>query len=133
MQSNLSFNHRAGTLRGMHFQVEPSAPAQAGAVHGRQRSTTSIVDLRPASPTHMQWFGVELSPANHLGLYIPAGFAHGFQTLADDAEVLYEMFAPFAPDTARGVRFDDPAFAIRWPLPVTVISDRDRKYPDYAG
>src|SRR5207248_591352 len=91
IQSNISFNHRAGTLRGMHYQVEPKAQPKlvrctAGAIYD------VIVDLRPQSPTHRQWFGVELSAANHRSLFIPAGFAHGFQTLADDTEVLYEMF-----------------------------------------
>ena len=132
VQSNVSFNHRRGTLRGMHFQAEPVPQPKlvrctAGSIYD------VIVDLRPDSPTHKQWFGVELSQANRLALYIPAGFAHGFQTMMDDSEVLYEMFAPFAPDTARGVRYDDAAFGIRWPLAVTVISDRDKKYPDYTG
>ena len=131
VQSNVSFNHRRGTLRGMHFQADPVPQPKlvrctAGSIYD------VIVDLRPASPTHKHWFGVELSSANHLAVYIPAGFAHGFQTFADDAEVLYEMFAPFAPDTARGVRYDDPAFGIRWPLAVTVMSDRDKKYADYV-
>ena len=132
VQSNISFNHARGTLRGMHFQADPvPQPKLVRCTSGSIYDV--IVDLRPASPTHRQWFGVELSAVNHLGLYVPAGFGHGFQTLVDDAEVLYEMFAPFAPETARGVRFDDPAFGIRWPLAVTVISDRDRKYPDYKG
>ncbi len=130
VQSNVSFNARRGTIRGMHFQADPVPQPKL------VRCTTGsiydvIVDLRPASPTHRHWFGVELSSVNHLSLYVPAGFAHGFQTFSDDAEVLYDMFASFAPDTARGVRFDDAAFGIRWPLAVTVISDRDRQYPDY--
>jgi dTDP-4-dehydrorhamnose 3,5-epimerase len=132
VQSNVSFNVRRGTVRGMHFQADPVPQPKL------VRCTTGsiydvLVDLRPDSPTHRHWFGVELSSVNRLALYIPAGFAHGFQTFADDTEVLYEMFAPFAPDTARGVRFDDPAFGIRWPLAVTVISDRDRQYADYTG
>ena len=130
VQSNVSFNAKRGTLRGMHYQADPVPQPKlvrctAGSIYD------VIVDLRPTSPTHRHWFGVELSAVNHLALYIPAGFAHGFQTFADDTEVLYEMFAPFAPETARGVRFDDPAFNVRWPLAVTVISDRDRKYADY--
>jgi dTDP-4-dehydrorhamnose 3,5-epimerase len=132
VQSNISFNHTRGTLRGMHYQSDPvPQPKLVRCTSGSIYDV--IVDLRPASPTHRQWFGVELSSANHLALYIPAGFAHGFQTFTEDAEVLYEMFAPFAPETARGVRYDDPAFGIRWPLAVTVISERDRKYPDYTG
>ncbi len=130
VQSNLSFNHKKGTLRGMHFQVEPKAQAKlvrctAGAVFD------CIVDLRPESATCCKWFGVELSAANHRSLYIPRGFAHGFQTLRDDSELLYDMFEWYAPETARGVRFNDPAFGIEWPIPVAVISDRDAAYADF--
>jgi dTDP-4-dehydrorhamnose 3,5-epimerase len=131
LQSNISFNTKAGTLRGMHFQVAPKAQPKlvrctAGAIFD------VIIDLRPESPTHRQWFGAELSAENHRSLFIPTGFAHGFQTLRDGTEVLYEMFEWYAPDTARGVRFDDPNFGISWPLPVSVISERDRTYPDYV-
>jgi dTDP-4-dehydrorhamnose 3,5-epimerase len=130
VQSNISFNHKAGTLRGMHFQVAPRAQPKlvrctAGAIHD------VIIDLRPESPTFRRSFAGELSDDNHRSLFIPAGFAHGFQTLTDRAEVLYEMFEWYAPETARGVRFDDPAFGIRWPLPVSSISDRDRTYADF--
>ena len=116
----------------MHFQIEPTAQPKLVRCTGGSIYDV-IVDLRSNSSTHRQWFGVELSAANHLALFIPAGFAHGFQTLADDTEVLYEMFERYAPDTARGVRYDDPAFGIRWPLPVSIISDRDRTYADYHG
>ena len=131
VQSNLSFNHKKGTLRGMHFQIEPRAQPKlvrctAGAVFD------CIVDLRPQSPTYCQWFGVELSAANHRSLYIPKGFAHGFQTLEDNSELLYDMFEWYAPETARGVRYNDPAFAIKWPLEVSVISDRDATYADFT-
>jgi dTDP-4-dehydrorhamnose 3,5-epimerase len=131
VQSNISFNHRKGTLRGMHFQVAPKAQpklvrATAGAIYD------VIVDVRPGSPTYCQWFGVELSAENRKSLYVPAGFAHGFQTLADNTEVLYEMFEWYAPETARGVRYDDAAFGIKWPLDVSVISERDRTYADYV-
>jgi dTDP-4-dehydrorhamnose 3,5-epimerase len=132
VQSNLSFNHKKGTLRGMHFQVEPKAQPKlvrctAGAVFD------CIVDLRSDSPAFRKWFGVELSAANHRSVFIPKGFAHGFQTLTDDAELLYDMFEWYAPETARGVRFDDPAFGIRWPLEVTMISDRDATYADFGA
>jgi dTDP-4-dehydrorhamnose 3,5-epimerase len=90
-----------------------------------------IVDLRPESATHLKWFGVELSAENHRSLFIPAGFAHGFQTLTDSAEVLYDMFAWRAPEAERGVRYNDPAFGIRWPMEVSIISDRDRSYASY--
>ena len=130
VQSNLSFNHKGGTLRGMHFQVEPKAQPKlvrctAGAVYD------CIIDLRPDSSTYCKWFGVELTAANHRSLYIPKGFAHGFQTLSDNAELLYDMFEWYAPETARGVRYNDPAFCINWPMEVSVISDRDATYQDY--
>jgi dTDP-4-dehydrorhamnose 3,5-epimerase len=130
VQSNLSFNHKKGTLRGMHFQVEPKAQPKlvrctAGAVFD------VIVDLRPDSATYCKWFGTELSAENHRSLYIPKGFAHGFQTLSDNAELLYDMFEWYAPETARGVRYNDPKFDIQWPIEVAVISDRDATYADY--
>ncbi|HYJ73855.1 MAG TPA: dTDP-4-dehydrorhamnose 3,5-epimerase family protein, partial [Actinomycetota bacterium] len=89
-----------------------------------------IVDLRPGSDTRHQWFGAELSADNRAMLYVPEGCAHGFLTLTDDAEVAYQMSAPYAPGSARGVRFDDPAFGIEWPGEVEVINERDRGYPD---
>jgi dTDP-4-dehydrorhamnose 3,5-epimerase len=131
VQSNVSFNHKSGTLRGMHFQVEPMAQPKlvrctAGAIYD------VILDLRRDSPTHRQWFAADLSAENHRALFIPAGFAHGFQTLADSSEVHYDMFQWYAAEAARGVRYDDPAFGIRWPLKVSVISERDAAYPDYG-
>jgi dTDP-4-dehydrorhamnose 3,5-epimerase len=131
-QSNVSFNHRTGTLRGMHFQAAPKGQPKlvrctAGVIFD------VIVDLRPESATHLKWFGVDLSAENHRSLYIPAGFAHGFQTLTDSAEVLYDMFAWRAPEAERGVRYNDPAFGIRWPLEVSVISERDRNYALYSA
>ena len=129
-QSNISFNASKGTLRGMHFKVAPSAQPKlvrctAGGIYD------VIIDLRPDSPTHRQWFGADLTAANHRALYIPIGFAHGFQTLEDNSEVLYDMFEWYDPKTARGVRFADPQFAIRWPLEISKISARDLTYPDY--
>ena len=130
VQSNLSFNHKKGTLRGMHFQVEPKAQPKlvrctAGSVFD------CIVDLRPGSATYCKWFGTELSAENHRSLFIPAGFAHGFQTLSDNSELLYDMFEWYAPVTARGVRYNDPLFGIKWPIDVSMISDRDAAYADY--
>ncbi|MEZ4867881.1 MAG: dTDP-4-dehydrorhamnose 3,5-epimerase [Caldilineaceae bacterium] len=130
VQCNVSFNHREGTVRGMHYQTEPHAETKIvrctrGAIYD------VIVDLRPASPTFLQWTGVTLSADNRLQLYIPKGFAHGFQTLTDETEVFYQMSAFYAPDYARGFRWNDPLFQISWPLPVTIISARDRDYPDY--
>ena len=131
VQTNLSFNLKKGTLRGMHLQVEPKAQPKlvrctAGAVYD------VIVDLRPSSETYCKWFGIELSSENHRSLFIPKGFAHGFQTLCDNAELLYDMFEWYAPETCGGVRFSDPVFGIQWPLEVSVISDRDATYPDFA-
>lgn len=132
VECNISFNRRKGTLRGMHFQTAPRAQAKL------VRCTASaiydvIVDLRPESVTFKRWFGVELSAANRLALYVPEGFAHGFQTLADDAEVFYQMAEVYAPECARGVRWDDPAFGIEWPDDERIIIARDREYPDFAA
>jgi dTDP-4-dehydrorhamnose 3,5-epimerase len=128
-QANISFNHRKGTLRGMHYQAEPHAEAKL--VRCTRGAIFDVaVDLRPGSPTHRAWYGVELSADNRAMLYVPEGCAHGFLTLADATEVAYQMSAPFAPEAARGVRFDDPAFGIEWPGEVLVINERDRGYPD---
>jgi dTDP-4-dehydrorhamnose 3,5-epimerase len=131
VECNLSFNHRRGTLRGMHYQAAPHAQVKMvrctrGAVYD------AIVDLRPASPTFKEWVAVELSAENRLTLYVPEGFAHGFQTLEDKSEVFYQMSEYYAPESARGVRWDDPAFRIRWPEAVSIINERDRTYTDFA-
>jgi dTDP-4-dehydrorhamnose 3,5-epimerase len=127
-QCNVSFTRNAGTIRGLHYQVAPAAETKLvrcvrGAIHD------VVVDLRPESPTFRRHFAVELSEANRRALYVPVDFAHGFQTLVDATEVEYQMGAPYTPGTDRGVRFDDPALGIAWPLPVTDISDRDRAWP----
>jgi dTDP-4-dehydrorhamnose 3,5-epimerase len=130
-QANISFNHRKGTLRGLHYQEAPHAEAKlVRSVRGAIWDLA--LDLRPDSPTYLAWFGVELSDASRAMLYVPEGCAHGFLTLTDDAEVAYQMSAPYAPRAARGVRFDDPAFGISWPGEVVVINERDRTYPDFA-
>ena len=131
VQCNLSFNARRGTLRGMHYQAAPHAQAKL------VRCTTGaifdcIIDLREGSETFAQWVGVELSAENRTQLYVPEGFAHGFQTLADGTEVFYQMSFPYVPESARGVRWDDPAFRIVWPEAAErVINERDRTYPDF--
>jgi dTDP-4-dehydrorhamnose 3,5-epimerase len=131
-QTNLSFNRRAGTLRGMHFQLPPHSESKlVRCVQGRLYDV--IVDLRPQSPTFLRWFGVELSADNLVSLFVPKGFAHGFQTLADDTMVYYQMSDAYAPAAAGGLRWDDPALAIDWPLPVSVIAARDAGYPDLAA
>lgn len=132
LEINVSFNHKAGTLRGMHLQIAPFAQAKVvrctmGAIWD------AIIDLRPASPTFRQWFGVELNAQNRRQLYIPEGFAHGFITLADDTEVLYQMGNVYNAHASRGVRWNDSAFAIQWPRTPTTIIDRDATYPDFTG
>jgi dTDP-4-dehydrorhamnose 3,5-epimerase len=132
LQCSTSFNERAATLRGLHYQAAEHAECKlvrctAGAVYD------VLVDLRPSSPTHRRWVAVELSGANRRSVYVPAGVAHGFQTLVDGTELTYMMDVAFAPQAARGVRWDDPAFGIEWPDPggERTISERDRSYPDY--
>jgi len=128
IQCNVSFNRKAGTLRGMHFQAVPHEEAKL--VRCTMGSLYDvIIDLRAQSPTFRQWYGAELSAKDHRMLYIPKGFAHGFQTLEDDTEVFYHMSEPYKAESARGVRFDDSAFGIRWPIPNPILSDRDRSYP----
>lgn len=129
-QCNASFNLRRGTLRGMHFQVEPYVEAKL--VRCTQGAIFDvIVDLRPASPSFCHWVGVELTAGNHRMLYVPEGFAHGFQTLVDASEVFYQMAAAYRSEAAAGVRWNDPAFDIRWPLPDPIISARDTGYADF--
>ena len=132
VQCNVSFNKKAGTLRGMHFQAAPHEEDKLvrctmGAIHD------VIVDIRKNSPTYLRSFGLELSAENRIGLFVPRGFAHGFQTLKDDSEVFYQMSEFFDPASARGLRWDDPAIGLRWPLPDPTISEKDRGYPLLAG
>ena len=129
-QCNLSYNHRAGTLRGMHYQVPPAAETKLvrctqGAIYD------AIIDLRPDSETYLQSFGLELSADNRKALYVPELFAHGYQALTDGAEVTYQVSEFYTPGMERGLRYDDPAFKLAWPLPVTVISDKDASWSPY--
>ena len=130
VQLNVGFSHKKGTLRGLHYQEAPHAEAKfvrctRGAIYD------VIVDLREESPTHKQWLAFELTEDNGTMLYVPEGFAHGYQTLTDNADMYYMTSAMFARNSAGGVRFDDIAFNIQWPLPVSVISEADQKWPDY--
>jgi len=131
-QCNISFNRDAGTLRGMHYQATPYAEEKLvrctrGALYD------VIIDLRPESPTFKQWVSLELTEENCRMLYIPKGFAHGFQTLVDETEIFYQMSAFYHPDSSRGVRWNDPAFGIQWPeTERAILSDRDRVWPDYT-
>lgn len=130
VQCSVSFNTRKGTLRGMHYQKEPYPEAKlvrccSGAIYD------VIVDLRPTSPSYCKWFAVELTAANRKMLYVPEGFAHGFQTLADDTEVFYQISESYRPEYAQGVRWDDPQFGIEWPIRDPIISQRDRTFADH--
>ncbi len=130
-QCSLATNHRRGTLRGMHFQSAPFDGAKTVRVT-RGAVFDVAIDLRPDSPTFRHWTGTELTDRNNLSLYLPPGFAHGYQTLTDDADVLYFMSAAYAPAHQGGVRWNDPAFGVTWPIdPPTQINDRDRTYPDF--
>ena len=130
VQSNISLNIKKGTVRGMHFQTSPFEETKV------VRCTKGvivdiIVDLRPESPTHKQWISVELTENNHRMLYVPHRFGHGFQTLTETAEVFYQVSQFYSPEHASGVRYNDPAFNIQWPLEPTTISPNDRNWPDY--
>jgi dTDP-4-dehydrorhamnose 3,5-epimerase len=131
-QCNVSYNVRRGTLRGLHYQIRPFEEAKLvrctrGALYD------VIVDLRRDSPSYRKWTGALLTPDNGLMIYVPEGCAHGFLTMEDRTEVHYQISEFYAPDHARGFRWNDPAFGISWPAAVEVISDRDRTYPDYSG
>ena len=130
VQCNVSFNKQKGVLRGMHYQSAPYAETKLmrctmGAIYD------VIIDLRPDSPTFKRWVALELTSDNRCMLYIPEGFGHGFQTLEADTEVFYQMSQFYAPEYVRGVRWDDPAFRIRWPAEERIISERDRSFPDF--
>ena len=128
VQTNISFNKKRGTLRGMHYQVAPYEQIKLvrctrGAIYD------VIIDLRPDSPTFRTWTGVELTAENYIMLYVPENVAHGFQTLEDNTEVTYQVSQFYTPASERGVRYDDPVFQVEWPLPVEVISEKDIAWP----
>ncbi|HXV94325.1 MAG TPA: dTDP-4-dehydrorhamnose 3,5-epimerase [Pseudonocardia sp.] len=127
-QCNISFNHHAGTLRGFHYQLEPNAEAKTircyrGAIYD------VIVDLRAGSPTYLQHFGAELSEENRLAMHVPKGFAHAYLTLTDGAETLYQVSTPYTPGAERGLRWDDPALGVEWPVEVKHVSAKDAAWP----
>jgi dTDP-4-dehydrorhamnose 3,5-epimerase len=131
VQTSISYNRAEGTLRGLHYQAPPHVEAKlvrctAGAIYD------VVVDLRPDSSMFMRWAGVELTADNRLALYVPEGCAHGFLTLVDHCEVAYQMSSVYVPEAARGIRFDDPSFAIDWPREIVVVNDRDASYRDYV-
>ena len=131
-QCNLAFNHKRGTLRGMHFQVAPHAQAKIIRVT-RGAILDVIVDLREDSPTFTKWDAVELTADNRRMLYMPEGIAHGYITLADDTEAYYHASSPWVRDAESGVRWDDPAFAIDWPMKPVVISEKDAAWPPFRA
>jgi dTDP-4-dehydrorhamnose 3,5-epimerase len=129
-QCSTSFNKRKGTLRGMHYQAAPFAETKiVRCTRGSMYDV--IIDLRPESSTFTRYFGATLTADNRKAMYIPKGFAHGFQTLEDDTEVLYQISEFYSPEHSRGVRWDDPAFRIAWPSDERTMSERDRGYPDF--
>lgn len=132
VQCNTSFSKTRGTIRGMHFQHAPYQESKlirctSGAIFD------VVLDLRPESPAYKQWYGVDLTAENRRMLYIPEGCAHGFQTLTDDTEIFYMVTAAYHPESEGGVRWNDPMFNIAWPLPMTVISEKDRNLKDFTG
>lgn len=132
VQTNVSFSAKRGTLRGMHYQKPPHQEAKLvrctrGALYD------VVVDVRPDSDTYGQWMGVELSADTHRMFYVPEGFAHGFLTLADETEVTYQVSEFYTPEAEEGLRYDDPALGIEWPISVQVISEKDRSWPPFAS
>lgn len=131
VQANVSYNLRKGTLRGMHYQVEPYGETKL--VRCTQGAICDvIIDLRPESPTYRKWVGVELTAENYRMLFVPQMFAHGFQTLVDDSVVTYQVGQFYTSGSERGIRYNDPAFGLRWPVEVSVISDKDKSWPDFS-
>lgn len=131
VQANISFNNFAGTVRGMHYQRDPHAEGKI--VRCTRGALFDVaIDLRPGSDTFCQWYGTELNDDNRSALLIPPGFAHGFQTLSDATEIHYLMSAAYEPESAAGVRYDDPAFGVEWPIEVSSISEKDRQWPDFS-
>jgi dTDP-4-dehydrorhamnose 3,5-epimerase len=127
-QIKLSYNYKKGTLRGMHYQAEPSAEVKLIRCT-RGRIWDVIVDMRQGSETYLKSFGIELTADNRKALYVPQLFAHGYQTLSDDTEIVYQVDEFYAPQHERGLRYDDPALGLRWPLPVGAISKKDASWP----
>ncbi len=130
-QANVSFSKRKGTLRGMHYQVAPYEESKlvrctSGAIFD------VIIDLRPDSPTYRQWLGMELTSENYKMLFVPKNFAHGFQTLKDNTEVIYQVSQFYSPESERGIRYNDPTFGIKWPIDAQVVSDKDKNCSNYV-
>jgi dTDP-4-dehydrorhamnose 3,5-epimerase len=130
VQTNVSFSEQSGTLRGLHYQSRPYQEAKL--IRCTQGSIYDVIaDVRPSSSTFKQWMGIELTADNYRMVYVPKGCAHGFITLEDDSEALYQVSAFYAPKHEKGLRYNDPAFDIEWPIDVRVVSDKDRQWPDF--
>lgn len=132
VQTNMSLSRRRGMIRGMHYQVAPYGEAKylrciRGAVFD------VVVDIRPKSPTYKKWFGIELTAQNHKGIIVPEGLPHAHQALTDDAEVIYSCSCKYMPSAERGIRWNDPAFHVDWPIPAAIVSEKDAQWPDFAG
>tara|TARA_B110000003_G_C16614884_1_gene520928 strand:- start:410 stop:940 length:531 start_codon:yes stop_codon:yes gene_type:complete len=130
-QANISYNHSAGTLRGMHYQKSPYQESKfirciKGSIYD------VVIDLRKNSPTYCHWFGIELNDKNRTALFVPKDFAHGFVTLADDTEVIYLVSQSYVPNAEKGIRWDDPFFAIDWPISPSLVSSKDAQWPDFS-
>ena len=130
VQANLAHTHRAGTIRGFHYQAAPHEEDKyvrclRGGVYD------VMIDLRPESPSYLDWYGLEITAERRNALFIPAGCAHGYQTLVDDTEISYHVTAPYSPRVERGIRHDDPFFDVDWPRAVTLLSDKDQTWPDF--
>lgn len=132
VQCSLSLTKKRGTIRGMHYQREPHGEAKlVRCLHGAIYDV--VLDLRRESPSYLRWIAVDLNDRNRRALFLPPGVAHGFQTLTDDCEVWYQMSTRYRPESAAGVRWNDPKFAIEWPLPNPMLSEGDARYPDYSA
>ncbi len=131
VQMNISYNAKKGTVRGLHYQVAPYEEVKVVSCH-RGAIFDVVVDIRRESPTYGQWRTFELNEDNGVAFYVPAGFAHGFQTLCDDTEVLYQMSEYYEEKAASGIVFDDPSLKISWPEPISMVSDRDRAFPKFS-
>jgi dTDP-4-dehydrorhamnose 3,5-epimerase len=132
VQTNMSLCRQKGTVRGLHYQVAPHGEAKymrciAGAIFD------VVVDIRPDSPSYKKWFGVELSAANKKAIFVPEGLPHAYQALTDDAEVIYSTSCFYTPGAERGIRWNDPAFNIEWPIREAIVSDKDAKWADWKG
>jgi dTDP-4-dehydrorhamnose 3,5-epimerase len=130
VQANTSMSRKKGTIRGLHYQVEPYHEAKLIRCT-RGRVFDVIVDLRPGSPTYLQWFGAELTPDNYRMVYVPGNFAHGYLSLEDNSEVYYNVTEFYTPGSEKGIRYNDPALNIEWPIPVEIVSEKDKSWPDY--